>query len=553
MKLFKISIFILGLVFLSACTDDSAISSETEASEGEEGGDLVVSYPSDAGSLDPAGVNDMASDQRRQVIYEGLISLDYNLEPEGLLAEDFKQVDDTTWHFTLKEGVKFHDGSSLTADAVKASIDRIKDPAMASSRAYIFDMIDEVNVIDDYTVEIKTGDTFAPLLSYLSHDGAGIISKQVIDEDYQNALNEAEIDMSLEEFYALREEGGEKYTDIAKKVSEYTGTIVEEKPTGTGYMKFQSRSPGEKVVVERFDEYWDGPVNLDTVTFKIVTEDASRIAELESGQSQLIQGFDVGQVERLESNPNINVLPVYNISTEFVGMNTQKGPLKDKRVRQAIGHLVDKDSIMEGIYLNMGRTMKGAIQEEVLGYDENLEDLEYNPSKAKTLLKEAGYEDGFDLKLLTNDVPDRVDIAVYLQEELKTVDINIEIEQLEWGTYLEAVSSGEQDLFILGWPNTVGDPDQGLWPILHSSMLGNGGNRFFFENEAVDQLLEEGRRELDSNKRAEIYQEINEILVEEQPAVFVKQAEYPNAMTANVHGLEIDQFGHPDFRKVTLD
>ena len=318
-------------------------------------------------------------------------------------------------------------------------------------------------------------------------------------------------------------------------------------------MKFQSRSPGEKVVVERFDEYWDGPVNLDTVTFKIVTEDASRIAELESGQSQLIQGFDVGQVERLESNPNINVLPVYNISTEFVGMNTQKGPLKDKRVRQAIGHLIDKDSIMEGIYLNMGRTMKGAIQEEVLGYDENLEDLEYNPSKAKTLLKEAGYEDGFDLKLLTNDVPDRVDIAVYLQEELKTVDINIEIEQLEWGTYLEAVSSGEQDLFILGWPNTVGDPDQGLWPILHSSMLGNGGNRFFFENEAVDQLLEEGRRELDSNKRAEIYQEINEILVEEQPAVFVKQAEYPNAMTANVHGLEIDQFGHPDFRKVTLD
>lgn len=553
MKLFKISIFILGLVFLSACTDDSAISSETEASEGEEGGDLVVSYPSDAGSLDPAGVNDMASDQRRQVIYEGLISLDYNLEPEGLLAEDFKQVDDTTWHFTLKEGVKFHDGSSLTADAVKASIDRIKDPAMASSRAYIFDMIDEVNVIDDYTVEIKTGDTFAPLLSYLSHDGAGIISKQVIDEDYQNALNEAEIDMSLEEFYALREEGGEKYTDIAKKVSEYTGTIVEEKPTGTGYMKFQSRSPGEKVVVERFDEYWDGPVNLDTVTFKIVTEDASRIAELESGQSQLIQGFDVGQVERLESNPNINVLPVYNISTEFVGMNTQKGPLKDKRVRQAIGHLIDKDSIMEGIYLNMGRTMKGAIQEEVLGYDENLEDLEYNPSKAKTLLKEAGYEDGFDLKLLTNDVPDRVDIAVYLQEELKTVDINIEIEQLEWGTYLEAVSSGEQDLFILGWPNTVGDPDQGLWPILHSSMLGNGGNRFFFENEAVDQLLEEGRRELDSNKRAEIYQEINEVLVEEQPAVFVKQAEYPNAMTANVHGLEIDQFGHPDFRKVTLD
>src|SRR5699024_931610 len=106
-------------------------------------------------------------------------------------------------------------------------IDRIKDPAMASSRAYIFDMIDEVNVIDDYTVEIKTGDTFAPLLSYLSHDGAGIISKQVIDEDYQNALNEAEIDMSLEEFYARREARGHRSSYRTNKVSESTATTIQ--------------------------------------------------------------------------------------------------------------------------------------------------------------------------------------------------------------------------------------------------------------------------------------------------------------------------------------
>lgn len=541
---------------LAACTDDSDVGQKAEGVEQSEstGGDFIASYASDTSSLDPAGQNDLPSDQRRDVLYEGLFDVDENLEPEMTLASDYEQVDGTTWEFSLRDDVKFHDGTDFNADAFKASIERIIDPAVASSRANIFEMITEINVLDDYTVEVITEYPFAALPNYLAHDAGGIVSKAVVDEDYQNALDEAGIDMTATEYYELRAAGGEEYENIKNEVGQHAGAIIEQKPVGTGYMELQSRTPGESIVVERFDDYWREPAKIDTLTFKVVTEATTRIAELESGMSHFVYGIENSQWERLASNPEIQTEEgVYNISNEYVGMNTEKGPLKDKKVRQAIAHMVDKDAIMEGVYYNQGRKMKGALQEEVLGYSEDLEDLKYDPERAKELLAEAGYEDGFDLKLMTNDVPERVDIAILLQEELKSVGINIEVEQLEWGTYLEAISNGEHDLFILGWPNSVGDPDQGLWPLFHSSMKGTGGNRAFFSNEEVDTLLEAGRQESDVEKREEIYQQVDEILVEEQPSVFIRQASSAHAAREEVGNLNVGHLAKPDYRTVTLE
>lgn len=545
---------IISLV-LGACTSDANVEVSDENGEtNTSGGDFIAAYASDTSSLDPAGQNDLPSDQRRDVLYEGLFDLDEDLNPEMTLAEDYEQVNDTTWTFNLRDDVKFHDGTDFNAEAFKASIERIVDPAVASSRANIFEMISEINVIDDYTVEVVTEYPFAALPNYLAHDAGGIVSKAVIDEDYQNAIEEAGLDMTAEEYYELREAGGEEFEKAADAIGTSTGAIIEQKPVGTGYMKFQSRTPGESVVVERFDDYWQEPAKIDTLTFKVVTEATARIAELETGQSHFIYGIENAQWDRLASNPDINMDDdVYNISNEYIGMNTEKGALQDKRVRQAIGHMVDKDAIMEGVYYNQGRTMKGALQPEVLGYNEDLEDLAYNPERAKELMKEAGYEDGLDLKIMTNDVPERIDIAILLQEQLKDISINLSVEQLEWGTYLEAISNGEHDLFILGWPNSVGDPDQGLWPLFHSSMKGSGGNRAFFDNEEVDALLEEGRQESNEEKRAEIYQEIDKILVEEQPSIFIRQAASAHASRAEVGNLDPGHLGKPDFRTVTLE
>lgn len=167
-------------------------------------------------------------------------------------------------------------------------------------------------------------------------------------------------------------------------------------------------------------------------------------------------------------------------------------------------------------------------------------------------MTEAGHEDGFELSIITNDTPQRVDAAIYLQEALADINITATVDQLEWGAYLEEASSGDHDIFLLGWPNFTGDPDQSLWPLFHSSMMGDQGNRVFYDNPEVDQLLESGRQESDEEVRSDIYEEVQEILVEDAPMIYMNQGISMNAYRNEVEGLYIDDYIKPDFRDVTL-
>src|SRR5699024_7759729 len=219
MKYFKRLTIAAMALGLAACTSDANVEVADEDGEtNTSGGDFIASYASDTSSLDPAGQNDLPSDQRRDVLYEGLFDIDENMEPEMTLAAGFEQVNDTTWEFKLRDDVKVHDGTDFNAEAFKASIERIVDPAVASSRANIFEMIEEINVLDDYTVEVVTEYPFAALPNYLAHDAGGIVSKAVIDEDYQNAIDNAGLDMTADEYYGLRAEGGEEFDKAANAI-----------------------------------------------------------------------------------------------------------------------------------------------------------------------------------------------------------------------------------------------------------------------------------------------------------------------------------------------
>lgn len=555
-RYFKWLLLVGVISILAACTDDSNVDEAAggDSAESGSGGDFVVSTGTDVVSLDPHGNNDLYSDQVRNTIYEGLVTQDENVEIVPLLAEDYEQVDDLTWRFNLRDDVTFHDGSEFNADVVKANLERVIDSAVASPRLNIFEMIAEVNVVDEYTVEIVTEYPFAPMLNHLTHDGGGMISKEVIDEDYENALQSSGHDMTAEEYYELRAEGGEEYEAVAEDIAGHIGEVVEVKPTGTNYAKFSSRSPGENTVLERFDEYWGEPMALDTVTFKIITETASRIADLETGNSHMILGFDGSDLGRIEDNPETEPYTLYNIAVEYIGFNTQREPLDDKRVRQAISHVVDREVLLEGVYSGTGRVPKGVVTPELLGHDESLEGYEYDIERAQELMAEAGYEDGFEISILTNDAEQRVNTAVYLQEALQQINIDASVEQLEWGAFLEAAGQGNHDIFIQGHPNATGDPDQSLWGLYHSSMQGDGGNRTFFDNEEVDQLLQEGRETTDEDERTEIYHEIQAVLEEEAPMVYIRQAESLNAYRSeDVEGLYINTYNKPDFRDVTLN
>ncbi len=555
---FRLSLLALFTMVLAACTDDSGVEQAAEDSESEEssdyqGGDLVLSTGNDVVSLDPHASNELYSDQVRNTIYEGLVTQNEAFEIQPLLAEDWKQVDDLTWQFNLREDVTFHDGSEFDAEVVKANLDRVRDPAVASPRLSIFEMISEVNVIDDHTVEIITEYPFAPLLNHLTHDGGGMISKQVIDEDYEQALQNADSEYSLDEYYDLRENDGEEFEETADEISGDVGAIVESKPVGTNYAQFGSRTPGENIVLERFDDYWQEPMNLDTITFKIVTETGSRMAELETGTSHVITGLEPNNIARIENNPDTEHYPFYNVSVEFIGFNTQKEPLNDIRVRRAISHVVDRQEIIEGIYSGTGKVPDGPIVEGLTGHDENIENLEYDLAEAESLMVEAGYENGFEISIITNDAETRVDAAIYLQEALNKINIDATVEQMEWGAYMEENATGDHDIFLLGWPNATGDPDQSLWPLFHSSMMGVQGNRTFYDNPKVDELLEKGRQETDEETRAVIYEEAQEILVEDAPMIYMRQAISNNAYRKEIEGLYISDYNKPDFRNVTIN
>src|SRR5699024_6291131 len=230
-----------------------------------------------------------------------------DMEDQPRLATEWEEVDDTTWEFTLKEGVTFHDGSEFNAEVVEANLDCVLDPAVASPRMFLYEMITDVEAVDDYTVQISLEYPFAPILAHLAHDGGGMLSKEVIDADYEAALADAGEEMSVEEYYELREEGGDAHQEVADAITESIGDHVGENAIGTGPFTLESRSAGEEVVLANNADYHDeeSAAELDSVTFKVVPETAARIAEIETGTSHVAGATEPTNVERIESHDAI--------------------------------------------------------------------------------------------------------------------------------------------------------------------------------------------------------------------------------------------------------
>ena len=168
-------------------------------------------------------------------------------------------------------------------------------------------------------------------------------------------------------------------------------------------------------------------------------------------------------------------------------------------------------------------------------------------------MAEAGHEDGFDVSILTNDSPERVNTAIYLQESLQEIGINLEVQQMEWGAYLEETAAGNHDMFVLGWSTVTGDADYGTYPLFHSSMHGDSGNRSFLSDDTVDELLEAGRRETDEEARLQIYSELQEQLVEAAPMAYIHHQNYLTGMNSNVQGFWVDAQGIYHVDQVTIE
>lgn len=542
---------------LAACADDSEVDdqaaedAETEGeaegegedatADGGEGGDLVITEMSDIVSLDPHGQNDVPSSNVRSNIYETLTTLDEEMEVQPGLATEWEEIDDTTLQFTLAEGVTFHDGSEFNAEVVEANLERVIDPNVGSPRMFLYEMIEDVEVLDDYTVEITTEYPFAPLLSHLAHDAGGMISKEVIDADTEQALEAADADMTPEEYYEARE--SEDQVDISDEFSDNIGNHIADNAIGTGYFQVQSRTAGEEVVLERFEDYHGEPAQLDTATFRVVPETGARLAEIESGSSHVAGAVETNNVDRVESNEETYLDQTPSFSLSYIGFNVQTEPLDDPLVRQAISYAVDREEIINGIYNGVGTPAEGPLAPGVFGYDEDVEGITYDLERAQELMAEAGHEDGFSIEIITNDSPERVNAAVYVQEALQEINIDVTVEQREWGAYLEETASGDHEMYVLGWSTVTGDADYGMYPLFHSEMHGDPGNRQFLSNDTVDELLEEGRQETDPEARQEIYTELQNELVDIAPMIYIHHQDYLTGVRNEVEGFEVDALG----------
>lgn len=508
-------------MILAACAGGGSEAENDQPGDGKIEKDLVVAVHSDASTLDPAGSNDVPSHNIQQPIFEGLIKRDSENKLIPGLAKEWKVIDDLTYEFILQEGVSFHDGEAFNAEAVKINVERLLDPEVASSKYDYFEMISEVEVVDEYIVRIKTEYPFSPILAHLSHSGSAIISPKAIEADYEAIKN------------------GQK-----------PGTAISENPVGTGHFKFDSWTPGEEVKLVKNENYWGEEALVDTVTFKIIPESGTRNADLERGFVHIVDPVQPSEVPQLNDSDYATVVQTPSTGLSFIGFNMSKAPFDDVLVRKAVSMIINKQEIINGVYDGYGIAAEGPLAPGVFGYSEDIKGIDQNIEEAKKLMKEAGYADGFKATLWTNDNPQRIDTAIILQNTLKEINVELTIEQMEFGTYIEKLKSGDHDMYMLGWTNPLADADNGLYSLFHSSTEGIPPNAMWYGSSVVDDLLDKGRAATDEEERLKLYKQAQEEIIADAPMLFLDYREYLTGVSNKIKGFSINSGGIYHLEKV---
>lgn len=488
-------------------------------------GDLRIGVVSDPVSLDPHGANENVSNSINNTIYDGLVYQDENMEIQPALAESLEQIEDTVWEAKIREGVTFHDGSELNAEVVKMSLDRVRDEEVASPVGFLFGMITDVSVVDDYTVHIETEFPFAPLPAHLAHTGGSIVSPELVEASYE-ALENGENPFS----------------------------VVNESPAGTGYFQFDEHVSGEYVRLVKNEDYWsEEEAGVNSVTFNVIPEDLTRIGELETGGIHISYPVNPSDVDRVENADGTSIQQVSSSRMEYLGFNTEVEPFDDPRVRQALHMAINKEDIVNGVLNDLGTVAHGPLAPDVLGYSEDIDYIEHNLEEARELLAEAGYPDGFEATLLTDDERQRQDIAQLVQHQLSEIGVEVDIDMTEFGTYLERAQQGETEMFLGSWGTVTMDGDYGLYAVFHSDNKGVPGNRSFIENERIDELLDQARQETDPDTRLELYEEVQNELAEESPYAYLFFPDLNAGVRDEVEGFWQYPSGFYFLRDVTLN
>ncbi len=456
------------------------------------------------------------------------------------LAQSWEVSDDgLTYIFHLRRGAKFHTTKNFTptrdfnADDVVFSFERQLKPDhpyhKVSGGSYEYfngmdmpNILKSVEKIDTFTVRFTLNQQEAPFIANLGMDFASIMSAE--------------------------------YADTMLKAG--TPEKVDLEPVGTGPFQLVSYQPDAVIRYKAHPNYWGGKAKIDNLVFAITTDNAVRYAKLKAGECHVMPYPNPADLDAMRKDPDLKVMEQEGLNVGYLAFNTEKKPFDDRRVRQAINYAIDKQAIIEAIYLGAGKPAKNPIPPTMWSYNDSIQDYPYDPEKAKTLLAEAGLAGGFETDLWAMPVqrpynPNARRMAEMMQADLAKVGIKAKIVTFEWGEYLKRSKNGEHEMILLGWTGDNGDPDKFMYVLLGCAAA-KGANRARWCYKPFDDLLVEAKQTTDAAKRTELYKEAQVVFKREAPWFTIAHSVVFIPMRKEVTGYKVDPLGGHVFYGVDL-
>ena len=485
-----------------------------QAGAGKPGGTLKVGTNQDPVNFDPHLSNATATYRIIELVYDSLLRLNERLEIQPSLASEYTATDPKTYTFKLRKGVKFHNGRELKAADVKYSIDRMRDPAVASPRASNFKPIESVETPDDYTVVIKLSAPYSPLLSILADRTSAIVPKEAVEAN---------------------------------------GGKLDKTAVGTGPYKFTEYVPNTRTRLDKNPDYYiPGRPYLDTIIFQPIPDDTARSTAVRTGAVDFIEYAPPKDLSLFKADSKLAVYGEGNNNVRYLAFNTKVKPFDNVKVRQAIAWAVDRGPVIDAAVSGAGTPLTGG--PFLPNYWAGLKDPVYpkqDLAKAKQLLTEAGYPNGFKAKLKNTPTYSFLGNAgIVVQEQLKAVGIEFEIVPLEWSVFLRDYLAKDFEAVVSGYSGFV-DPHA----TLDGTYVTDRQNNFMnYSNKEFDALVDKASQVSDQAERARLYQQAGKILADDAPMVFLYAANEYEAAQSYVKGyVHYLNGSHTSLRDAWLD
>ncbi|AOB27847.1 MULTISPECIES: glutathione ABC transporter substrate-binding protein GsiB [Bordetella] len=462
-------------------------------------------------TLDPYNTNSTLNQAAGKAYYEGLFEFDKDLKIQKLLATDYEvSADGLVYTIKLRDGIKFHDGTDFNAEAVKVNFDRVANPENRLSRYTQFNRVAKTEVVDPHTVRITLKEPFSAFINALAHPAAMMISPAAL----------------------------QKY-----------GKEIGFHPVGTGPFKFVEWKPAEYLKVEKFDGYWrKGYPKVDTLTFRTVTDNNTRAAVVQTGEAQFAFPIPYEQAAVLARNDKLDVVDHKNsIMARYLSMNTRVKPFDNVKVRQAINYAINKQALAKVAFNGYATVVDGVVPQGV-DFAYKIGQWPYDPAKARALLKEAGYPNGFETSLWSayNDGTS-VKAVQFLQQQLAQVGIKASVEVLESGQRVQRVQQVQKPedakvrMYYAGWSSSTGEADWGLRPLLSTAAFPPVMNNIsYYSNPKVDDSLMKALATTDRSEKAELYKSAQETIWNDAPWAFLVTQNNVYVKSKNLSGVYVE-------------